>query len=273
MSGYLADLLAQARGVPAAVQRRPRFRFEGEPGGTTGEELLLDDQVTLTTGPVTVPLQTAIREPSRQPQPAGTRYDSPPAAKILSETDRERGGVHSHPGLPIEQFDHVGDRHGEPAGEYSVERHGRVIQRLEPPHPARDRLPEPGPAVTDAKRPERAEPSIAGFPDEPSLRQRPGLGGGLPPVPAPTPMSPRPHSWVPQTQTTRVAPAVPGTHFVTDGPDREPEITISIGRLDIRLTPATEPTLRPEVTVPPPAVPGAAVSLDDYLRRRTRGES
>jgi hypothetical protein len=273
MSGYLADLLAQARGEPPAVQRRPRFRFEGEPGGTTGEELLLDDQVTLHTEPVAVPLQTAIREPSRQPQSAGTRHDSPPAAMILSETDRERGEIHSRPGLPIEQFDHVGQRQGEPGGEYSVERHGRVIQRVAPPHPARDRLPEPGPAITDAKRPEPAEPPIAGIPDEPSLPQRPGLGSGLAPAPAPTPISPRQHSWVPQTQTTRVAPAVPGTHFVSDVPDREPEITISIGRLDIRLTPAAEPILRPEATVPPPAPPGAAVSLDDYLRRRTRGES
>jgi hypothetical protein len=248
MSLYLVTLLAQASGATAQVRLRPKARFEGECASVTIDELPLPPSVDVpgTAAPSIAPLQ--------QPQP-GPRTVEPAAPgsaaaanPVSSQQLRER------------QYDSIRERiETRQHSEHLVERQERVVERhAHSAHSERIIAQETAVSVPAASAPPTVEPppivpgisvmTVATASPPFSSRQH-VREAGAPSLPST--VSPR--------RRSRAVPA-------------EPTITVSIGRLDIRLTPATAPARRAAEPASAPLADNTP-SLDEYLQRRMRGQA
>lgn len=265
MSHYLRALLDQALGRPADIRRRPRIRFEAA-WDRLAPEAEADPSVSARQpdpGPAVErgPQEAVTTAPAR-PMP----FSQTPAAHAM-ESGLESGaeiGNESTTGAPVV--------------------HERIDSRTHTTHETRqqervvvERVEHHVPVVTEVGN-ERAEATPASV--APPVHPRDGDWQTVPRVRPPaieaeSPALPEPDRALPAgTQRTegstrqRRAQAT-----VRPSSSTEPEISISIGRLDIRLTPAAESGRRGVVQDPAPAQTSAAVSLEDYLRQRSRGQS
>ena len=254
MSRYLSALLAQAAGATAQLRLRPKTRFEGNRGGLSFEELPSfppavsrggDDPAPPPVRPLagTPPGTAMVRSASASYESAGP---TPPLTthEIHYETLRER----------IETSHH---------SERLIERQDRVTEHRE----RLDRIERVESEVEAAAGPHPNAP-----PTEKSAQRNSGIVvmiAAAPPSAAPQ------LTMVPPRRGAIVTPAAPSAPAATsDSPAKdEPEIIVSIGRLDIRLTQAVDPAPR---TAKQAVVRGAAESalpLAEYLLRRERGAS
>ncbi|MCK0195361.1 hypothetical protein MWN34_00385 [Ancylobacter sp. 6x-1] len=261
MSGYLERLVAQARGATPELRPRPRFRFEAEDRGEGGfGEIEAENEVSpsppspamqpMARSSASLPMENATEPaPQRAPQPTPV---TPPAPDL------------EH---PVERIVQVERR--ETTTEHVVERHLHRIERMEVP--------------TVRERPARAEAQPDAPPSPPPPRQtgkpRPDdhTFDALETAPQPSPPAGRetPHEdapWPPRFVVEPRRASAPTEQYTISTPaEAAPEITISIGVLDIRLT-------RPEPVAPiRPALEQrrehAAPPLADYLARRSGGGS
>jgi hypothetical protein len=245
-------VLAQATGVPAAIRLRPKARFEDEPGGLSidASQPPMPDPPATTEAPAQRPttmLHAAVPG-AAPPRPATGLPAEPRAAEAARPVaGGEREVLHERVEV-VERREHSIERQ-----ERVVERHDRLLQieRVEqissgPPsasaaHPV---LPAPlspaAAAPVDAIEGRRARP-------------RQELPQAIHPIQATV------------TSASVQPPIAVAAH--REPANVPPEITVSIGRLDIRLTAADAPIRAPRR---PAAEVDNSLPLNDYLDRRDR---
>jgi hypothetical protein len=252
MSRYLTALLARAAGDAGQVRLRPKFRFEGDRGGLSLDEQPLPPELKASRGdeaPPPSPTQTMAVAPRagetenlspNQLAPAGPAL--PTAAQAI------------HRDILLERIETVQQ------GERLVERHDRVVEhRLERVERVESRV-------------DRAMPSIPGVipPTASSQGSPPNVVIATAAAPSvPTPAATQPRRAPP---TLPAAPLSPARVKSDPSPKIEPEITVSIGRLDIRLVPANETIHRAPKQMPRSAAE-STMPLTEYLLRRERSVS
>lgn len=264
MTGYLAILLGQLRGAPAQVRPRPRARFElaGAPDG------------------VDAPYVPAASAPPGEPRGAIIgRRDVPPSALPGVETGGESDGGGA-PDLPAAAA--RASRAGNPAPATAVTDAAESAASRAPARasnsktmdqvlaPERQVSPDqPAARVVQSVRPEAPPPRRETLPPLGPDTQRPSLGAA--PV---TVASARPPA-EPASRSARRVFAQTGAREATiavplDVADPLPDVTVVIGRLDVRLERVSP---LPRGTTAHRREAGEsrasdAPSLDEYLRGR-----
>jgi hypothetical protein len=254
VSGYLSGVLARAAGDPAPVRLRPASRFEGTGGGLElHEEVVRPDapRAPRRREPPAVVASAArdATDASRRPSSKEIQAPSAPAAaqpRLERETVRQRSET-TH------------------ASERIVERNERVLEQVSSRTERIVQLHEtPGPVH---------ETKVVVHRDALPIVSPPAgvAGNALPPERTKTHarVEPSPHkerSEIPG----RFEVAAPVARAERKLPEAgEPEVTISIGRLDIRLV--REPEAPRRAQEPAARVGDATPSLRDYLNERSRG--
>ena len=255
MSGYLATVIAQARGAASQVRPRIRSRFEAERGDET-PPTELDGEGFAAPQSVTPPSHAAAPSPQRamttdsaalRPAPAALPFTAPHAQGvgpvILSKPARPPAAITPNvSGAP--PIAAAGQRMERTERVERIERTTVVI----PSPPPDGRAPAPA----SARAGQREPPPVPGV--QVVAQPLP------PPVPAPPPSPPAvpaivaPVAIAPPMRRSAPTPAVP-------------EVTISIGVLDIRLTREPEPPRR--AAAPPRTTAEPPLPLADYLARRS----
>lgn len=262
MTGYLAILLGQLRGAPAQVRPRPRARFElaGVPDG------------------VDAPYVPASSAPPGEPRAAIIgRRDVPPSALPGVETGGESDGGGA-PDLPAAAA--PASPPGNPAPATAVTDAAESAASRAPARPSQtmDQVlaPErqvspdqPAARVVQSVRPEAPPPRRETLPPLGPDTQRPSLGAA--PVAV---ASARPPA-EPASRSARRVFAPTGAREATiavplDVADPLPDVTVVIGRLDVRLERVSP---LPRGTTAHRREAGEyrasdAPSLDEYLRGR-----
>jgi hypothetical protein len=265
MTGYLADLLRQARGEPAALRPRPRTQFDREQGGLSIEEL---------------PWPAAAPSPPRT-EPGPDLGQSVPRTEMSTagtafSFDDHAGGSSRPPAdqVPVPpDADRPPDRQVQSV-ERVVQHHEHIVEtRVQTDQPTRPH-PEPvSPGVTIPPVPEPPAPQ----PIPRQLQSQPPAASAAEKPRSPTtPVVPRTPTEGNDRQPPRVvAHLAPPAAPRPERPEAvtETEITISIGRLDISLAPEKEHAPQRQASVAASASPVSTVSLDEYLRSRSRSGS
>lgn len=248
MKGYLWALLAHGAGVPSPVSLRPKTRFEEEGGGFTliEEPLLLDPSPADARKATEVPPDATSRAPVTEVAPAlRARSHDELFTQPTKAIDVHHETVHFN-----SETHHHEDR--------SVERRERILERH---YEAQPQPPTAGAAtaVQPAAPLAAVEVHIASHQPD-----------AVAPTPGPMPLQARSQAPIPSHPIqVRSEPQRPRT--IAESPARSPaapDITVSIGRLDIRLTPTNE--ARPQRKQAPSAPTESALSLTEYLQGRAR---
>jgi len=253
VSDYLQSLLAQAAGDPAPVRLRPVSRFEGSGGGlelredvprpaapSSPSRLELDmPRAPAPSGESNAPLNVASSEP---PRPAAA--PSGPL-RVTHETVRESSEATHVIERVLERSERVIDR--EPLIERTVEHR----DTLQPIHETKVVV-----AAQTATAPQLPGPQVNVAPAIPSVSMHADA--------EPLPELRRAES---PGRFEIAAPAAPVLHPPVEAAAQE--VTISIGRLDIRLV--REPEAPRRAPGPGRQLGDAVPSLAEYLRERSKG--
>jgi hypothetical protein len=252
MSDFLTALAASALGIADGVEPRSRSRFEDAPGAAWGEQTVEIEAPGPAVGAIETPrAQAAVARPA-SPEIAGETA-VPPAAPFAEPPAPEPAP--------------------EPATEPTVIRRVRVAEA--PPA----RAPAPQPELTDAPRrservtePEaqpiepvrvlRASDAAAERDAPPPAVSPPALAAREPPTPiviVPDRVEPA------RSEAPPSAPARPDATAAHPAEPPAPVVQVTIGRIEVRALPAPAAPPQPAAKFAP------ALSLADYLARKTRG--
>ncbi len=263
MSRYLETLIAQARGVEPEIQPRMRSRFEPDMASMAEmiEEPLID-QPSFTIEPAQ-PLVEKDGSNMRADSQPFLRPPDQPVTEIRRETIRH---VHHE----TERVERIVHHDTAPATPPRLADQAQATEKIVPVQ----RAPVLPPQWDDAQ-PTRM-PLISGS----SSATDPVPGPGLPEQSvSPRHATERREGDDPAVQPLRMIAGLPGPEPIQSRRDltgletapQAPEITISIGVLDIRLTQETAPDRRQPTTAREQRE--SPMPLADYLARRSGGAS
>jgi len=255
MSDFLGHLAARIVDPERAVRPRLASRFEPvspaapalpDNGGLQGPSLVeVRAEEPAIAPPPARSLRPATAAPAAPEATAEEAEREPAPAPSRRRRARRRSGAEDAPALsaPLPR----------PRQE--------PLQAQVRPAPSRPRM---GP--TPSSEPDGA-PAVREPADSPSSRgRRLSARDGPEPADSPAPRPP-PTFAAPPSGTTAALLAPPARAVLAPRAKQPPEPTIqvTIGRIEVRATPPPAPSTRPPTTAP------AAVSLDEYLRQRSKG--
>lgn len=256
---YAGRVLARVRdaGRGFRVAPRPRSVYEEWAAGPANPALDPHDEAPAPAGPSgAVPGPTVVMESA--PRRVGPR-------EVQSErSERDRAPA-----------DRVSRR--DPSDHVPV-RVAAVSQAAPAQPPGADRVVYPRPE--SATRPPLASMAAVASPGPSDLRAAPSMAKGEPPSPRraeasehvsdlPSRPSVSPSRAAEPTPAAGVRPRAVSVPMSTDrpAPSREPDVIVTIGRVELRAVVESAPSARPA------RGSAAATSLDDYLRRGAKGRT
>ncbi|HYY93299.1 MAG TPA: hypothetical protein VE713_02180 [Pyrinomonadaceae bacterium] len=291
MSDFLSNLIAMSAGAAGAI--RPYLPSPFEPAHPTELRLDVDDETAVAA--------TADTPPPAQFKQRATPQHVEPHPPPLTDSRRDEADLDEpqyparDPAPPAETPAPSASRNASASGDPEPARRGRPLER------AAILERGAGPDVERPAEPSHNRAELAPVRTSPGLRSEPPQGAHnhvelAPPVSTllvvepqldsaardaivmsgvPSPESPSPPSLAAVVRghvaapppATRTGPrrAGPVTPRALAAPRRsEPDVHVTIGRVEVRATPPPSPPMRRNAPQP--------MSLDEYLRRRTSGE-
>ncbi len=255
MSGLLGRIAAQASGAAPAVRPRTRSRFEPSPGSAGGVQLVEVHEEISVRVPPTAP--SAASPPARAPG-----SEKPPAIEPEGRRAAAQPSVAGHAGLPM----------WAPTPQRRVsERH--VVDAASVLTPAPLAAPAPlsaGTALSGGAAPPTADPAATVRPAPRRVgmvgeRRAEGDAAELPPLQRRRGLLVEPPARLPALRPEAAKTGDDRGVRSHDVAPQQPEIHVTIGRVEVRSPPPPAPA---RVPAPPPS-PG--LSLGDYLRGRADG--
>jgi len=265
---------------PAGPAARARSRRAGAPVATNPTSVSMQ-------APQVAPRDAISPSPAAEPAAGRSRRaaaseapDSGPAAAPAPRTDRlDATGPHSgatsdsararRTAAPDSARSHTAAARAAAPGSApadAVQRRASAPDVARPPLPVTGQAPQPDPTTADRPRPTVSEEA---------LPPRSRVDGSTPPATDTRPSAIAPRlgdapargALAPTATAFTDAPPLPRARGAQPAPAREPEVHVTIGRVEVRATAEAASPPRREASRPAPALP-----LDDYLRhRRTEG--